>query len=399
MRRKHGRTAFAPESGLVLAMSTATVWLVAGGAALAAVVFGALAVVLRRPPAAAHGVALPPANAGDGRAAASASAVPDADWTVARAADEERRLRDAAAFAATLDLNELSHRVLEATVAACGADAAAIGIREPGGEGSLVQAVDLSDAEIGWLSSGLEAKNESAAIMRYPRDGSRPNGDRIRTAVIVPLLGRDGDHVGNLAALWRRDLARGADERLAILEGIAEAAWSAVDNARRFHEVWTLSIRDALTGLFNRRYFLGELAEQAERAHRQGRSLAVLIFDIDDFKLINERLGHSGADALLAEVAARLRTLVRGSDTPCRVGGDEFAAILPDSTVWDAERLFERVGRSLEELTAGDADGASCSGGAAELRPDEDGTALFERAEQCLFDAQQAGSGRVVVAA
>src|SRR5205823_14021587 len=113
--------------------------------------------------------------------------------------------------------------------------------------------------------------------------------------------------------------------------GIAHLAAPALDNAYRFREARRLADTDALTGLRNRRFFYETLQRECKRARRYGRSLALLVLDLDDFKAINERVGHLAGDDVLAETAARVRGALRASDVACRVGGDEFAVILPEA--------------------------------------------------------------------
>ena len=85
------------------------------------------------------------------------------------------------------------------------------------------------------------------------------------------------------------------------------------------------------------------------RAQRYGRSLALIVFDLDDFKTVNDRVGHLAGDGVLAQVAEGLRQAVRSVDIACRVGGDEFAVILPESGIADANQLFRRVQESMRD--------------------------------------------------
>jgi GAF domain-containing protein len=149
---------------------------------------------------------------------------------------EAQRLRDAAWFAATLELDALSLRIVEAALAACEADGAAIGVRRPTDGSPILEALHLSEEELAWLLPGLQAENETAAVLRYPNGAGAPAEERIKTTLMVPLPGRHGDTVGNLAVVWRRDLRGRVDEQLQMLDGIANAAWSAIDNAFRFEE-------------------------------------------------------------------------------------------------------------------------------------------------------------------
>src|SRR5436305_1676198 len=118
---------------------------------------------------------------------------------------------------------------------------------------------------------------------------------------------------------------------------------SALENALRFREARRLADVDALTGLHNRRYFHETLLREVARAHRYSRKLALIVFDVDDFKHVNDRVGHLAGDAVLAEVAERVRSVLRRADVPCRVGGDEFAVMMPESTLDQADQLFVRL--------------------------------------------------------
>src|SRR4026208_238214 len=99
---------------------------------------------------------------------------------------------------------------------------------------------------------------------------------------------------------------------------------------------------DGLTGLHNRRYFHEQLAREVARAQRYGRALALVVFDLDDFKSINARIGHLAGDAVLAETAERARGVVRSADIACRVGGDEFAVLLPEASGREAGGVCRR---------------------------------------------------------
>ena len=133
----------------------------------------------------------------------------------------------------------------------------------------------------------------------------------------------------------------------AELEELALRAGPAIDNARRFREARQLADLDALTGLHNRRYFHETLAREVARAQRYSRSLALVVFDLDDFKAINDRIGHLAGDGVLAEAADRVRDVVRSADVACRVGGDEFAVILPESSLKDADQLYKRLEQAI----------------------------------------------------
>jgi diguanylate cyclase (GGDEF)-like protein len=134
------------------------------------------------------------------------------------------------------------------------------------------------------------------------------------------------------------------------------------------------------------------------RAHRYDRRLALVILDIDNFKAVNERVGHLAGDSVLAELAERLRSVVREADIACRVGGDEFAVILPESTLPDAEHLYRRLESAVSAQPTGPAGYLHLSAGIAELSPDDDAVSFFERADEAVFRAKETGKGQATAA-
>jgi two-component system cell cycle response regulator len=134
------------------------------------------------------------------------------------------------------------------------------------------------------------------------------------------------------------------------------------------------------------------------RAHRYDRQLALIVLDIDDFKAINDRIGHLAGDGVLAETADRVREAVRSADVACRVGGDEFAVILPESTTDDADQLYHRLRGAISSRPVAHAGRLFVSAGIAELVAADDPTAFFERADEALYRAKELGKGQVVEA-
>ena len=114
-----------------------------------------------------------------------------------------------------------------------------------------------------------------------------------------------------------------------------------------------------------------------------------MLVDIDDFKAVNDRVGHLAGDGALAETAERVREAVRESDIPCRIGGDELGLILPESRLEDAQRLAARVEQAVVARPIARAGHMRVSVGFSELQPNDDSTSLFERADQSLYAAKQ----------
>jgi len=101
--------------------------------------------------------------------------------------------------------------------------------------------------------------------------------------------------------------------------------------------------RDGLTGLYNRRFFQETLANHIEAAVRYGRELSLVLFDIDHFKQINDQSGHPAGDKVLKHFADQLRKTARHADIVCRIGGDEFAVLLPETSKTNAAHFVKRV--------------------------------------------------------
>lgn len=164
-----------------------------------------------------------------------------------------------------------------------------------------------------------------------------------------------------------------------------------------------LARRDALTGLANRRAFEEALQREVARARRSGGALALVVLDIDHFKLVNDTYGHAAGDAVLSEVAARAQRALRAEDLLARIGGEELAALLPGATLAAAAEVAERIRHAVSgsAFRAGDdAIAVTVSLGCAALAADErEAAALLARADARLYDAKHAGRNRVAWAA
>ena len=223
---------------------------------------------------------------------------------------------------------------------------------------------------------------------------------RTRSFLSVPLMLR-GEVVG-VISVADPEGERFARVALRNLRALAHVASLAVDRgtvyaqARAFARVAAV---DPLTGLFNRRYFLTRLHEEVERARRQSSALAVLMIDLDNFKQLNDRLGHTVGDAVLRFAGDVLRRSVRSFDVCARLGGDEFAILMPGSSPESAGQVGERIRAGVEASHASgnlgsDDQRVSASVGFASLTGNsaED---LMERADQALYVAKRGGKNRV----
>jgi diguanylate cyclase (GGDEF)-like protein len=247
---------------------------------------------------------------------------------------------------------------------------------------------------------GLPENDSLRAIevtFRYRLDDVDEAAPLVRSGVVLPVRS-DGTTLGTLTAFTRSSSRRLGEGEIGELERLAFRAGPALDNARRYQEARALADLDALTGTHNRRFFHETLAREVARAQRYRRRLSLIVFDLDDFKSINDRVGHLAGDAVLAEAAARMLSVVRSADVACRVGGDEFAIVLPESSAGDAELLAGRIARAIGERPISGVGKLELSAGVAELRPGDRPNELFERADEALYRAKELGKARTVLA-
>jgi diguanylate cyclase (GGDEF)-like protein len=316
------------------------------------------------------------------------------------AAYEEReaagkRVRYAGELAASLDLDEVAERTLAAAGSLPGVDAALVEAKGSDGR-PVTSTLGLQPEEAERASLRAPADENLRAIevvYRYRLDDVDSASGALRSGVVVPIRAESG-RVGTLAAFTRSATHRFGDDTVDDLERLAVRAGPALENARHYAEARQLADLDALTGLHNRRYFHEVLGRECARAKRYERKLALIVFDLDDFKEINDRIGHLAGDAVLAELAERVRAVVRSADIACRVGGDEFGVILPESGRRDAELLAERIARAIASGPLATAGVVHISAGIAELRPDDGAKELFERADNALYGAKDAGKAQ-----
>ncbi len=160
-------------------------------------------------------------------------------------------------------------------------------------------------------------------------------------------------------------------------------------------------LTDDLTGLFNKRFFAMQLDMEMARTRRTGQPCSVIIVDFDNFKMINDTLGHDAGDRFLTLMGNVLRDNLRPTDFACRFGGDEFAVIMPASSLFDSvsigRRIHDAVNKKIASLRWKIKRHLSISMGLADYEPTSVQTAedFFRRADQELYRAKQAGKNRI----
>lgn len=164
---------------------------------------------------------------------------------------------------------------------------------------------------------------------------------------------------------------------------------------RRVAELQTMSITDSLTGLRNHGFFFDRLYQELERSRRYDRPLTVLIADLDDFKKVNDTFGHGTGDAVLREVGAALASEVREVDVACRIGGEEFGLILPETDPTGGVHAAERIRQRVDSTVLPAVGHVTISVGVA-VYPYHatDAESLVEAADRALYEAKRAGKNR-----
>lgn len=163
-----------------------------------------------------------------------------------------------------------------------------------------------------------------------------------------------------------------------------------------------LSVKDVLTGLYNRRYFFEALDREISRANRTGTGLVLCMMDIDHFKKVNDTMGHLAGDMVLSEFGKMLKDWIRQSDLPCRYGGEEFAVILSDTDVEKASGVCERFRNTLNQRTfvynqISFRITASIGISSLALLTTKTGESLVNAADEALYQAKNEGRNRVVI--
>jgi diguanylate cyclase (GGDEF)-like protein len=180
--------------------------------------------------------------------------------------------------------------------------------------------------------------------------------------------------------------------RIFVLQGEA-----GIKNLVLFERVKSLALRDALTGLHNYRYFREALLYEVERSRRYSTPLSLLFLDIDDFKRINDTLGHLHGDAIIRKVSVILKDGIRLADLLCRYGGDEFVLLMSQTPLAQAELLAERLRRLIGQsplMQAGQCSMITVSIGVAGLKPGMSMEDLIKAADDALYRAKEAGKNR-----
>lgn len=190
-------------------------------------------------------------------------------------------------------------------------------------------------------------------------------------------------------------------DRITVGETILKFIAQDSVEARYHEEIYQLAVHDPLTELHNRRHFCEMADKEIGRALRHGRPLALCIIDVDLFKPVNDRYGHISGDEVLRQIGALVRGHARNDDLAARIGGEEFALLLPECELEPALRLAERLREAVAATSfapGGEPQRITISIGIATLSPERDSRpALMAAADAALYRAKSEGRNRVCV--
>ncbi len=233
----------------------------------------------------------------------------------------------------------------------------------------------------------------SGHAARAHQGAASPFASALGQRVAAPIA-LDGELWGAVAvsSVPGRTLPEDAEARLGRF---AELVALAIGNAEARQRLVRAANTDALTGLANHRIFQTRLEDEVAQAHCDGQPLSLALIDIDRFKQINDTFGHLAGDRVLAEIAVRLRTTMRGDVVLARIGGDEFAAVLPCTDGTEAAEVSTRLHQVVRDTPVDGDLRVTVSIGVSELVAGGDAHDLRQRADDALYAAKRGGRDAV----
>jgi diguanylate cyclase (GGDEF)-like protein len=242
----------------------------------------------------------------------------------------------------------------------------------------------------GWQAEHVWADSLAGdgAVERTVRGG--------RQVTRIALIARE-NHIG-WVTLVRPSEDPLADRELDLLRLLVDQMAIAVQNARDYREKLEQAVRDPLTGSYNRRYFFEALEKEVQRARRYGSQAALVLIDVDDFKRINDTRGHSVGDDVLRAITRLVTGMLRPVDSFARIGGEEFALLLPETSQMDALLVAERVRQAIARTAIVDGLRVTVSAGVGTCPQDAPSREeLVRRTDAALYWAKRNGKDMCAV--
>jgi len=317
------------------------------------------------------------------RAAAAEAEARQAD---ARAAEMERLVNFGQALGRSLDLESIRDVVQQHLPKLADTGDAWVLLRVAGHWQALIAGARESRREIERTREHV-ADRALAGDAQFATDGLAADG------YFCLRLAAGGDVVGVLGVPEADAPMPETRHRMLATAGALLAI--TIRNAQLFHEIRETSLRDGLTGCYNRTHALEVIDTELRRARRSQMPVSLIMFDLDHFKDVNDRYGHLCGDAVLAGVGVKMREVLRGSDLKCRYGGEEFLVLLPETPLEGAKRVADSMRRDLADMRVTWKDETitvTASFGVSVALPAEiDGQALISRADAALYRAKDQG--------
>ena len=325
----------------------------------------------------------------------------------------------AQAAGAMVEVNELASALLGRIADVVQHDASWLALLDPDTKRYVIRAVrgDMVDSlaigrEIlsGHGPGGRAIQRRAIVVQRLSAGGSKrakwiPWQVETGAMVAIPLI-HDATVLGTIVVARAGVEGEFTELEREVLTLLGAQAALAAANAHLLAEVHALAIRDALSGLYNRRHFdatMEHILARWRRDREVAKPIAAILFDLDHFGVLNNTYGHQAGDAVLREFSGILLTRFRSADLVARYGGEEFVAVLEGATLADAARVAEEIRRDLEARVVHGPDGqevrATVSAGCAAIDPSNaTREALIERTDNALYAAKRGGRNRVVSA-
>ena len=306
-----------------------------------------------------------------------------------------------------LDINHLVDFVIEHTLAILGARRCSLMLLDPGARELLIRGaiglreeiVKSSRVKLGEPVAGWVARDGNPLLVRDIEETgplARKNGPsyQSRSFMSVPIK----VHNKIIGVMNVADKKPEQDEfftptDLKVLCTIVRQAAIALENADYYRKLEHLSITDSLTGIFNHRYFIHALDQEIDRIQRYPQPLCLLMLDIDDFKPYNDTYGHPGGDSLINGISGVLKKNVRKVDIVCRYAGDEFAVILPQTTIPGAQIIADKIRTDIERSHFERQ--VTVSIGIAGFNSPMNRRDLIMKADQALYQSKRGGRNKV----
>ncbi|MEW6582700.1 MAG: diguanylate cyclase [Actinomycetota bacterium] len=317
----------------------------------------------------------------------------------------------ATAVAAGADPAEVFGEVARQVASLLGAEAGGVARFDGGARATLVGGWAASPSlhsEPGTVLHLDSGESVTAQVMRtgraariddynlVPGAAARAEAAERRSSIAAPIRVAGGLW-GTVGAISTRSDAfpLGAEARLARFASLVALAIANAESQRQLRE---LATRDPLTGVANRRLFTERIESEISRARRHGHPLCLAMLDIDHFKRINDTFGHPVGDQVLTEVAALISGLARAEDVIARVGGEEFAWILPETDLDGATAAVDRLRRTVERTPFPIAGRVTISCGITALDAVDEPDSITARADEALYRAKEGGRNLCVAA-